>query len=109
MAGGMTPGRGRTLADRSARSGIGTGAGPGAGRSERVDPPPAQARAQHCWVVDAPQSPGRWPGLLTEWRRDADGVWFGQVAWAVDGPTGDADTVLLQAWLPAHLLRGPQG
>jgi len=102
----MTSGRGRTLADRSARSGIGTGT-PAPAAPER--PPPAQARAQHCWVVDAPQSPGRWPGLLTEWRRDGDGVWYGQVAWAVDGPTGDADTVLLQAWLPAHLLRGPQG
>ncbi len=64
-------------------------------------------RAQHCWVVDPPQSPGRWPGLLTEWRREPSGAWSGRVAWAVDGATPDADTVLLQAWLPAHLLRGP--
>lgn len=106
----MSTGRGRTLAERSARSGIGTGAYPAAteppqhARSAR---PPA--RSQHCWVVDAPQSPGSWPGLLTEWRRDDAGTWHGRVAWAVDGPTGDADTVLLQAWLPAHLLRGPDG
>ncbi len=106
----MTSGRGRTLADRSARAGIGTGT-PSRPPGERPPdrPPPPRTRAQHCWVVDAPQSPGSWPGLLTEWRRDADGVWFGQVAWAVDGATGDGDTVLLQAWLPAHLLRGPQG
>jgi len=108
MAGGMTSGRGRTLADRSAHSGIGTGA---ASRppAERPQQPATRTRAQHCWVVDAPQSPGSWPGLLTEWRRDVDGVWFGQVAWGVDGPTGEGDTVLLQAWLPAHLLRGPRG
>ncbi len=113
----MTPGRGRTLADRSARSGIGTGVHPAASQRP-VDaspgppasrPPRPPARSQHCWVVDAPQSPGSWPGLLTEWRRDAAGAWHGRVAWAVDGPTGDADTVLLQAWLPAHLLRGPDG
>ncbi len=104
----MTSGRGRTLADRSALSGIGTGAArPSAADDRRPEHP--HTRAQHCWVVDAPQSPGRWPGLLTEWRRDGDGAWHGRVAWAVDGADDATDTVLLQAWLPAHLLRGPQG
>jgi hypothetical protein len=105
VAGGMTPGRGRTLAERSALSGIGQAPGP-------RDPSPPRAprprtRGQHCWVVDPPQSPGTWPGLLSEWRRDAAGSWSGRVAWTVDGP--DGDVVLLQAWLPAHLLRGPDG
>lgn len=107
VAGGMTAGRGRTLAERSARAGIGTGYDDGG--LPAASPPEVRPRAQHCWVVDPPQSPGRWPGLLTEWRREPSGAWSGRVAWAVDGAAPDVDTVLLQAWLPAHLLRGPDG
>lgn len=110
VAGGMTAGRGRTLAERSARAGIGTGTGHeyDAGLPA-AEPAQVRPRAQHCWVVDPPQSPGRWPGLLTEWRREPSGAWSGRVAWAVDGGAPDLDTVLLQAWLPAHHLRGPDG
>ena len=34
---------------------------------------PAERRpgARHCWLTDAPGLPGRWPGLVVEWRRHA--------------------------------------
>ena len=47
MAGGMTRRNGPTLAERV-----------GASSPRRGDD------ARHCWVVDAPGHPGRWPGLL---------------------------------------------
>src|SRR3954470_8033186 len=34
--------------------------------------------ARHCWLTDAPDLPGRWPGLVVEWRRQA-GRWQGRV------------------------------
>ena len=41
---------------------------------------PAERRpgARHCWLTDAPGLPGRWPGLVVEWRRHA-GRWQGRV------------------------------
>jgi hypothetical protein len=93
----MSSGRGRTLAERSARSGIGTGAGP-AGAQESAA---ARPHAQHCWVEDHPGSPGRWPGLLVEWRRGGRHGWQGRVVWAVDD---GGRSVLLEAWVDAaHL------
>ncbi len=83
-----------SLADRSARSGIGAAGSPS--RPERSRP-----HAQHCWVVDAPTTPGRWPGLLTEWRRDASGRWEGRVVWAVEDESG---SVLVEAWIQAGYL-----
>ncbi len=85
-----------SLADRSARSGIGAAAPPQTGRI------PGRPHAQHCWVVDAPTTPGRWPGLLTEWRRDASGRWEGRVVWAVPDEGGN---LLVEAWVQAGYLR----
>jgi hypothetical protein len=98
VAGGMsTPGRepggeGMTLAERSARSGLGA-------RDEQPRRSPAP-QARHCWVVDAPVSPGRWPGVLLEWRRGTRGG-QGRAVWVADDDDGP---VLLQSWVDAaHL------
>jgi len=50
---------------------------------------------RHCWVIDAPEAPGRWPGLLLEWTRGPDG-WRGRVALVADGEHGP---VMLTLWV----------
>ncbi len=96
----MLGGRGRTLAERSA---VGTaeqvGADPGLA-AEQDRPRPVLTR--HCWVTDLPECPGRWAGLLAEWRQDTDGGWQGRVVYAVDD---GAATVLVEAWVPARHLQ----
>ncbi len=94
----MRTGRSRpSLGERAARSGVGPAA---------ADPAPEPARrtrndpGRHCWVVDPPEWPGTWPGLLVEWRQHADG-WHGRVAYTVGGPHGP---VLVESWLPAARL-----
>jgi hypothetical protein len=86
VAGGMSPRGGRrvTLAER----GI-------------LPPVPVAAPGRHCWVVDPPGLPGRWAGLLIEWRQ-ADCGWQGQVTF-VAVLAGRA--VLVQDWLDAVHLR----
>lgn len=112
MAGGMNSRAGMTLAERSARSGIGP---PVASQPPAVqqDPapqevqsqPPGVPSARHCWVIDAPMSPGRWPGVLVQWRRDPARGWQGFAVWVADDDDGP---VLLQTWLDAqYLLAGP--
>lgn len=64
MAGGMNRARGPTLAERVGRT------------------PSLSAGGRHCWVEDAPGHPGRYPGLLVEWRRSATG-WEGRVVYAL--------------------------
>jgi len=44
-------------------------------------------RPRHCWVVDAPDVPGRWPGVLLGWKRDQDG-WLGRVILGAEGRHG---------------------
>ena len=36
------------------------------GRKARLPASPAGPR--HCWVIDAPECPGRWPGVLLGWE-----------------------------------------
>jgi hypothetical protein len=67
----------RTRADRSEQ-----------GDRRRVPP-------RHCWVTDPPAAPGRWPGVVVEWRT-ADGRWEGRVVVVVG--TG-ADAGVLDLWL----------
>jgi hypothetical protein len=52
-------------------------------------------------VVDPPEAPGRWPGLLAEWRRAPDGLWEGRVVYAV--AVRDR-CVLVEGWLGVHRL-----
>ena len=98
----MSRRRGPTLAERSAgsRAARAHAAGPAAEPADgegRVRP----VVTRHCWVTGLPERPGRWAGLLAEWRSDA-GEWHGRVVYAVDdGPA----TVLLEAWVPARYLQ----
>ena len=101
MAGGMSSGRGRSLAERSG-SGSDAGAAP-AGTSTVSLPDGAGARTglRHVWVQDPVSSARRWPGVLTGWRRDAEGRWVALVAYGVRDGKG---TVLITAWLQADQL-----
>ena len=84
MAGGMNTRRDRlSLADRSTISGT-------------AGPPPT---SRHCWVSGLPDAPGRWPGLLVEWRRGE--VWLARVVYALD--SGE-QTLVVEAWLSADHL-----
>ncbi len=90
--------RGPTLAERSGgRAATDDPAGPLAHNDTRVRP----VGTRHCWVTGLPERPGRWAGLLAEWRLGAGG-WQGRVVYAVDDGVA---TVLLEAWVPARHLR----
>ncbi len=56
---------------------------------------------RHCWVDDPPGFPGRWPGVVVEWRRGASG-WEGRTllvdVLGTDRPLG------LEVWLDASHL-----
>ena len=80
----MSQGRGPTLAER-------------VGGSKEATP----TVQRHCWVVDAPGHPGRYPGLLAEWRRD-DAGWEGRVVYALEEPGGGCR--LVERWVPATCL-----
>ena len=87
---------GGSLADRAARSGVPAAAAPEPGRRAA-----GEGHGRHCWVLDPPDAPGTWPGLLVEWRQAEDG-WQGRVAYTVLGAHGP---VLVEAWLPADQLK----
>lgn len=70
----------------------------------RVDEAPASRELQsHCWVIDAPGHPGRYAGLLVEWRRD-QGNWSGRVVYVIPEPGGGVPR-LIERWLPAACLQ----
>lgn len=81
----MAKGRGPTLAERVGAVDRGGSASP----------------RRHCWVVDSPGHPGRYPGLLAEWRRTDDG-WEGRVVYALDEP--DRSCRLVERWVPGSCL-----
>jgi hypothetical protein len=90
MAGGMNAPRDRmSLAERSALS-----------RSAAAREAPS-AGTRHCWVSGLPDHPGRWPGLLLEWRKVTASVWQGRVVYAVDD---GRQTILVQEWLSGACL-----
>jgi len=94
MAGGMSRGDGTPLRDRPRRGGA---VGATAADAE-------QEGGRHCWVVDSPGHPGRWPGLLLEWRRSERG-WDGLVAYVIPEPH-DNGVRLVERWVGAtHLER----
>ena len=67
-----------------------------------ADDRPRPVLHRHCWVTGLPERPGRWAGLLAEWRQDRDaGGWQGRVVYAVDG---GRTTVLVEAWVAACYL-----
>jgi hypothetical protein len=95
----MTPRRGRpSLAERAAITQR-LAADAKGGRDGR--PAASATGGRHCWVVDPPGVPGRWPGLLAEWRRAETG-WEGLVVFvAVAG----GKQALVQAWVAASCLQ----
>jgi hypothetical protein len=77
---------------------------PGRSHEEPAAPEdrPRPVLHRHCWVTGLPARPGRYAGLVAEWRQDREaGGWQGRVVYAVDdGRT----TVLVEAWVAAcHL------
>ena len=50
---------------------------------------------RHCWVLNPPSAPGRWPGLVVEWRSNG-GHWEGRVV-VVLGRGRDA--AVLDVWM----------
>ena len=93
MAGGMRRGEGTPLKDRVRRGAV-TETAAGA----------EQDGGRHCWVVDSPGHPGRWPGVLLEWRR-SDRGWDGLVVYVIPEPHGDG-VRLVERWVDAeHLER----
>jgi hypothetical protein len=99
MAGGM--GRRRTGPSLAERARVGPDASE-ATDAAVPDDPVRPAAVHHCWVDDAPGHPGRYPGLLLEWRRDQQ-RWVGLVAYVM--PDLQADRVrLVQRWLPGVYL-----
>ena len=65
---------------------------------------PRPVLTRHCWVTGLPDCPGRWAGLLAEWRQDTNGGggWQGRVVYAVDDGMA---TVLVEAWVHARHLQ----
>ena len=63
---------------------------------------PQGKRVRHCWVVDCPEAPGRWPGVLLGWEQDPRGGWLGRVMMAVEGSQG---MVTMTLWVRAEQLR----
>jgi hypothetical protein len=59
--------------------------------------------ARHCWVIDPPGWPGRWPGLLHRWQRSELG-WLGVVTMAV---IYEGQQIVVFAELPAAVLEAP--
>jgi hypothetical protein len=89
MAGGMNAPRDRpSLAERS-RASLGR------------EVPQAAPASRHCWVSGLPDHPGRWPGLLLEWRKITASVWQGRVVYAVED---GRQTILIEAWLSGTCL-----
>jgi hypothetical protein len=101
----MARGRGPTLAERSAgRAGTDLTPDPDlAAELAAVQDRPRPVSTRHCWVTGLPDSPGRWAGLLAEWRRDGDGDWQGRVVYAVD--VGAGVTVMVEAWVSSRHLQ----
>ena len=64
------------------------------------------AASKHVWVVGATGQPGRWPGLLVEWRRGEGGSWEARVVYTTPERDGDGDGVrLIERWLPGAALQ----
>jgi len=93
MAGGMRSGRGLTLAERSALSGV------------VPDRPVGRSGRRHCWVAAADDEDGQgpWPGLVLEWQR-RDGGWWAYVVYLAHRHRDGADAVAVQEWVVATRL-----
>src|SRR4051794_32655774 len=64
-------------------------------RGEQVRTARPRLPPRHCWVLNPPSAPGRWPGLVVQWR-SAAGHWEGRVV-VVLGRGRDA--AVLDVWM----------
>src|SRR3954452_21599976 len=67
------------------------------GQARGADRPADRSRLppRHCWVLNPPSAPGRWPGLVVQWR-SAAGHWEGRVVVVLGrGP----DAAVLDVWM----------
>ncbi|GAA4352193.1 hypothetical protein [Angustibacter luteus] len=94
MAATPLPRRGPSLDERSRATGIGTG-----------QPAPARWSPRHCWVEGHHGWPGRWPGVILEWRQLDEG-WQGRVAFVL---VLGREVCLVESWLDADVLRPTAG
>jgi hypothetical protein len=83
---------------------------PSTGPSIPMDPTareraPVAGAACQCWVIDCPEAPGRWPGILESWQRGPKG-WLGRVVLAAEGRHG---WVSMTLWIEAQYLRPTDG
>ena len=98
----MRSGRGLTLAERSALSGV------------VPDRPVSRAGRRHCWVAaaanDAGGENGPWPGLVLDWQR-RDGGWWAYVVYLAHRPQHGAGSraVAVQEWVDAARLAPAAG
>ena len=102
-SGGITPGTGPTLAERS-RAGLGDDASDSspAPADPVLDRRIRPVGRRHCWVCDLPDLAGRrFAGLVVCWRDGPDG-WSGRTIYVVDDQGED---VVIEAWVPAEHLR----
>lgn len=82
---GRVPRRpGPTLAERSADSRL------------------SSAPRRHCWVTGPDESPGPWPGLVVEWRRQG-GDWIARTIYVVSEQ--EPPPVVVEQWLRLEQLR----
>ena len=97
MTGPTPPRRGLSLSERSQLSGIGSG-------EPAHATPAAQGRPwhpRHCWVEGHRGWPGRWPGVILQWRQDG-GRWQGRVVFVI---VLGHEVCLVEQWLDADVLR----
>jgi hypothetical protein len=81
-------------------------AGPERERAADVKPAPVEGdrdrgSLRHCWVIDPPGRPGRWPGVLIGWIRGPDGLWSGHVVFVV--MDGGRESVVIEYVPGGHL------
>jgi hypothetical protein len=92
MAGGMRTGRGLTLAERSALSGV------------VPDRPAGRGGRRHCWVAAPAPDENPCPGLVLDWQRVGDG-WRAYVVYLRASPgEGGCGAVAVQEWVDASRL-----
>lgn len=101
MAGGMSRGGGIPLRDRVRRGGAPSDAGPTGSR-------PVDSGGRHCWVIDSPGHPGRWPGVLLEWRQLDEG-WEGLIAYVIPEVPARRGVRLVARWVAAEHLEPATG
>ncbi len=99
----ITPPDGTPVGPRAAPPALPTGA-PGPVPTGTPTPTPEAGPEpahdpRHCWVDDPPGFPGRWPGVVAQWRRAAQG-WEGRAVVVIRDP----GPVVLDVWLPASQL-----